>query len=466
MTFAASPTARAAAQHPAMLAYGRHVNPAFVRLLGVLGYARVFVRGQGTTLIDHQGGEYLDFLAGFGTFNLGHSHPRLIARLRDFLLEAVPNVLHTAPQPLAAELAQKLAERTGGELTVALFCSSGGEAVEAGLKLARAASRRRPLLYCAHGYHGNSLGALAVMGERRYQTPFEPLLPECQAIPFGDIDALERALRKLRPAAFVVEPLQAEGGIVLPPAGYLKQAQELCKRHQTLLILDEVQTGIGRTGSLFLYQQEGFTPDVLILAKALGGGMLPTAVALARRELFERAYGTAERFDLHGSTMAGNALACAAGLATLEIVDDEQLCARAAAQGERLRSLLKARLGQHPLVREVRGRGLLVGIELGPNREAAGLLARAVPGLVGAVARNVFGQWLAVRMLERGIVAQPTSHRWDVLRLEPPLTVSAAEIDRAVETIAAILDEYRDLGRLLRDVAERLGGQYLSRWSA
>jgi putrescine aminotransferase len=227
-----------------------------------------------------------------------------------------------------------------------------------------------------------------------------------------------------------------------------------------------VQTGIGRTGSLFLYQQEGFTPDVLILAKALGGGMLPTAVALVRRELFERAYGTAERFDLHGSTMAGNALACAAGLATLEIVDDEQLCARAAAQGERLRSLLKARLGQHPLVREVRGRGLLVGIELGPNREAAGLLARAVPGLVGAVARNVFGQWLAVRMLERGIVAQPTSHRWDVLRLEPPLTVSAAEIDRAVETIAAILDEYRDLGRLLRDVAERLGGQYLSRWSA
>jgi putrescine aminotransferase len=303
------------------------------------------------------------------------------------------------------------------------------------------------------------------MGARRYRTPFEPLLPDCQAIPFGELGPLERALRTLRPAAFVVEPLQAEGGIVLPPPGYLREAATLCRKHGTLFILDEVQTGIGRTGTLFLYQQEEVTPDVLILAKALGGGLLATAVALTSRELVERAYGTAERFDLHGSTMAGNALSCAAALATLQIVEDERLCERAAELGTRLLGGLRARIGRHPLVRQVRGRGLLVGIELGPNPLGTGLLGRVVPGLVGAVARNVFGQWLAVRLLERGIVAQPTTHRWDVLRLEPPLVVSAAEIDRTVTAIAEILDEYRNLGQLLRDVGQRLGGQYLSRWS-
>lgn len=461
----ASPMAVAAARHPAMVDYGRYVNPGFVRLVGMLGYARVFVRARGTRLWDHEGREYLDFLAGFGTMNLGHSHPRLVERLRTVLLGELPNVMHTAPQPLAAELARELARRSGTDLEVALLCSGGGEAVEAGLKLARAATGRQAFLYCSRGFHGNSLGALAVMGDRRYQRPFEPLLPECQALPFGDLEALEQALRKRRPAAFVVEPLQAEGGVVLPPPGYLRGAQLLCQQHGTLLILDEAQTGIGRTGTLFMYQQEGMVPDVLVLAKALGGGLMPTAVALARRELVERAYGTSERFDLHGTTMAGNALACAAALETLRIVEDERLSENAATQGAALLDGLRRRIATHPLVRAVRGRGLLVGIELGPNPETAGLLAKIAPGLVGALARNVLGQWLAVRLLERGIVAQPTSHRWDVLRLEPPLCVTSDEIGRAIDAIAEILDEYRDLAPLLKDVSQRLGGQLLSRWA-
>lgn len=463
----ASPLAVAAAQHPAMLDFGRHVNPGFVRLVGMLGYARIFVRAAGMKLWDHEGREYLDFLAGFGTFNVGHNHPLLVEKLREFLLSQVPNVLHIAPQPMAAELAQKLSQLTGGALEVALFCSGGGEAVEAGLKLARAATGRRPFLYCKQGFHGNSLGALAVMGDRRYQRPFEPLIPECELVPFGDVEALSQALRKLRPAALVIEPLQAEGGVVVPKKGYLAEAAELCQRHGALFILDEVQTGIGRTGTMFMYQQENVMPDVLVLAKALGGGLAATGVALTRRDLYQRAYGAMDRFDLHGSTMAGNALACAAALETLRIVEDERLCENATVQGEALLSALRERISGHPLVREVRGRGLLVGIELGPNPTAASpsLVGKLLPGLFGALMRNVLGQWLAVRLLERGIVAQPASHRWDVLRLEPPLIVSADEIARTANAVAEILDEYRDLGPLLVDFSQRLGGQFMSRWS-
>ena len=447
--------------------FGRHVNPGFVRLVGLLGYARIFTRASGMKMWDHEGREYLDFLAGFGTFNIGHNHPRLVENLREFLTTEAPNVLHIAPQPLAAELAQKLSRLTGGALEIALFCAGGGEAVEAGLKLARAATGRRPFLYCKMGFHGNNLGALSVMGDRRYQRPFLPLIPECEAVPFGDLEAIEQALRKLQPAALVVEPLQAEGGVVVPKSGYLAAARDLCHRHGALFILDEVQTGIGRTGTMFMYEQEGCQPDVLVLAKALGGGLLATGVALVRRDLYQRAYGAIDRFDLHGTTLAGNALSCAAALSTLRIIEEERLCQNAAAQGEALLGALKARVAAHPLVRDVRGRGLLVGIELGPNARASNpnLLGRLLPGVFGALMRNVLGQWLAVRLLERGIIAQPASHRWDVLRLEPPLVVSADEIARTVDAVVEILDEYRDLGPLLADFSQRLGGQLLSRWS-
>ncbi|UQA59775.1 aspartate aminotransferase family protein [Polyangium aurulentum] len=447
--------------HPAVLRYAEHMNPAFVKLLGAFGYGRVFVGARQNRLWDHEGREYLDFLAGFGANNLGHNHPRLRERMRELLLDDVPNLVHAGPQVHAADLAFELTRRTG-PLTMCLFSCTGAEAVETGLKLARAATRRPGLLHCSAGYHGLNLGNLSVNDTTRMRAPFEPLLPACQAVPFGDLDALERALADKKAAAFLVEPIQAEGGVIMPPAGYLASAQELCRKKGTVLVLDEVQTGLGRTGTLFAHEREGFFPDVLVLGKALGGGMVPISATLTTRDLHERAFGTVERFDLHGSTYAGNAFACRTAMEVLRILDDEKLIAASEARGGLLLTQLRARLAGHPLVREVRGRGLFVGLELGPTD--TGILNRALPGLVDAVSRRVFGQWLAMRLLEKGILAQPASQQWNVLKLEPPLTVTDEEIDRAVTAIAAILGEYRELGPLVRDVAERLGKQFMGGW--
>ncbi|WP_428268323.1 aspartate aminotransferase family protein [Haliangium sp.] len=453
---------RAAPRHPIADAYARHVNPAFVELLGLLGYGRVWARARGCTVWDHDGNAYFDCLAGFGSVNLGHNHPRLIERLRALLDQDAFHLCHLGPSAPVTHLAEALAARLPAPLELCLFASGGAEAVEAGLKLARAATGRRRFLYCTGGFHGTSLGTLSIMGAARLRRPFEPLLGDCRALPFGDLGALERALRAGDVAAFVVEPIQAEGGVVVPPPGYLAAAQELCRRHGAVLVLDEIQTGLGRCGRWFGFEHEGFVPDVLVLAKALSGGVAPISCAVVSRALHQRAYGRVDRFDLHSSTFEGNALGCTAALATLHILAEDDLVANAAARGEQLLAGLQRRLAGHPFVVDIRGRGLLVGIELGPTR--AGLLNRVAPALVGKLSEQVFGQWAAVRLLERGIVCQPASHRWNVLRLEPPLICDPDQIDHVIDAVAGLLDEYRRLPRLIKDVAARLGTQWRAGW--
>ncbi len=445
---------------PAVARYARHVNPAFVRLLGVYGYGRLFVRARDVWVWDSTERQYLDFLAGFGAVNIGHNHPRLRQCLHAFLDTEALNLCHVGPSAHAADLAEKLAG-LAGPLQVCLFSSSGAEAVEAGLKLARAATGRAGFLYCRGGFHGTNLGSLSVMGPTRLRRPFEPLLAGCTAIPFGDLDRLRQELAGKRYAAFLVEPILGEGGVVLPPPGYLAEACDLCRRHGTLLVLDEVQTGLGRTGRLFACQGEGITPDVLVLGKSLGGSLAAISATLTTAELHHRAYGSMGRFDLHSSTFGGNALACAAALETLNIIEDEGLTARSRERGGQLLASLQKRLAGHPLVRQVRGAGLLVGVELGPTDD---LLGRVAPWLVEQVARGVLGQWLALRLLEAGVIVQPASQCWNVLRLEPPLTVQPAQVEQVVETLGNILDEYRGLGRLLQDVGARLGRQMLAGW--
>ncbi len=449
--------------HPVAQKFAEHVNPSLVKLLGLFGYGRVFERAEGVWIWDHEGRKYLDCLAGFGSNNLGHAHPKLITALHEHLDKKVLSLNHIGPSGPAADLAEALAKRAGEGLTIALLSSTGGEAVESGLKLARAATRRQGFVYCQGGYHGTGLGPLSVMGGERWRAPFEPLLQHCEAVPFGDLAALDKALAQRNVAAFLVEPIQGEGGVILPPANYLSEAQRLCRNHGTLLVLDEVQTGIGRTGSLFAFQEEGFIPDVLVLGKALGGGMLPVSATLTRPGLHDRAYGATDRFDLHGSTFSGNALACAAAMATLHIVDDERLVAASRDRGERLLEGLKARLKGHPLVRDVRGRGLFAAIELGAPEET-GFFAKAKATLVKAVSRNVFGQWLAVRLLERGIICQPAAQRWEVLRIEPPLVINDDEIDHVIDVTGELLDDYRDIAKVLKDATERLGKQFFSGW--
>jgi putrescine aminotransferase len=450
-------------RHPALADYERYVNPAFVKLLGTFGYGRVFVRGKGTSLWDDQGREYLDLLAGFGAVNLGHNPEGLIERMVEFLRDDAVNLMHVGPQLYAAELGRELARRVSLPLEITLLSNSGGEAVEAAMKLARAATGRTEFVYADGGFHGTGLGSLSIMGHTRLRAPFEPLLPNCVAVPFGDLKALEQGLHKRHAAAFVVEPIQAEAGVIVPASGYLKAAQELCTKYGTLLVLDEVQTGLGRTGTLFAYEQHGFVPDVLLLGKSLGGSMVPLSATLTSREIHHKAYGSQAKFDLHGSTYSGNAFACRVGVEVLRQVQALGLAERSARLGALLLDMLRRALAGHPLVREVRGVGLLLGIELGPTD--SGFFQQAFAGVVEHVSEKVFGQWLSVRLLERGILCQPASQHWNVLRIEPPLTITEAELERAVGEIAQLLWQYTKLTPLLKDVTARLGEQYRGGWS-
>ena len=426
--------------------YARHVDPAFVKLLGVLGYGRVFTRAEGVFVWDDKGRRYLDLLAGFGSVNLGHNHPRLISRLRAFLDEQPLNLSHTGPSPHAARLAEALASAAGPPLEMTLFSNSGAEAVEAAIKAARAATRRSRLVFCEGAYHGLSLGTISLSASTRMRQPFEPLLPDCTAVPFGDADALERVLRAGDVAAFLVEPVQIEGGVRFPPSGYLRAARSLCSKYGTLLAFDEVQTGYGRTGSMFAFQQEEAVPDVLILGKSAGGSIAPVAMTLTTRRVQKKAYGSMRRFDLHGSTFAGNAFACAAALETLGIMADERLVERSRELGTEMLTALRDRLRDHPLVADVRGRGLLIAVQLR-----------------GPVARTVAGQWLALALLEAGLIVQPASQAWDVIRLEPPLTIDQAEIAHAVEAIGRVFDHYQASLPLLRHSGRRIVEQLLAR---
>jgi putrescine aminotransferase len=449
--------------HRATKQHAEHINPAFIKLLGTFGYGRVFTKAQGVELVDDQGRRYLDFLAAFGSVNVGHNHPRVVQRLQACLAESPMHFCHTGPSLHASALAAALCSVLDAPLQISMFSNSGAEAVEAGIKLARAVTGRHALLSCRGGFHGTNMSSLSIMDLPRWRAPFEPLLADCVHIPFGDLTALEDALHRHRPAAFIVEPIQAEAGIVLPPKGYLAKAQQLCRANETLLVLDEVQTGMGRTGSMFAYQQEGFVPDVICLAKALSGGIAPIAATVTSAALHQRAYGTTESFDLHSSTFAGNALGSVAALETISVIQDENLCDASRDQGTRLLDGLRAGLANHPLVAEVRGRGLFIGIAL--RGDPRSYLAKAAPMIAAQISEKVIGQWIAFKLLERGIVCQPSSQRWDVLKLEPPLTISAEQIDHAVKTFVDVFNQCRDVPRIVAMAGWQVGQQWRRKWA-
>jgi putrescine aminotransferase len=396
-------------------AYAGHINPKLAQASGLFGGGRDFVRADGLELWDAEGRAYLDFLAGYGATPLGHNHPDVRAAIEAVLRAQVPHFLLISPQPLAAALGQRLAQLVPGGLEICTLAGSGSEAVEAGLKLSRLVTRRPRFVSADGSYHGTTLGALSITGSRRHRAPF------------GDAGAIERDLRRRDVAAVVLEPVQGEGGIRPAPAGYLAEVRRLCTRYGTLLVLDEAQTGLGRCGRMFACEEDGVEPDILILAKGLSGGLAPVAAMLTRRQWWMRAYGTLERYDLHCSTFGGGPIACAAALATLAVLQRDELPARAAELGQYLGAKVQEVTAGHPLIREVRGRGLLWGIELDAS---AGITA------------DLLGQWLVVGLLERGIVTQVCADATNVVRLQPPLVVTRAAIDSLAQALRATLAEH------------------------
>jgi putrescine aminotransferase len=407
--------------------HAEHINPTLAQALSLLGYGRDLVRAAGVSVWDVEGREYLDFLAGYGSLLLGHNHPEVRAALEEVLRSEAPNFLQICPQPLAVSLAQRLARIAPGGLSMAYLTSSGSEAVEGAMKLARAVTRRPRFVSAERGFHGITLGALSVTGGQKHRAPFEPLLPDCALVPWGDAGAVERELRKRDVAAVVLEPMQGEGGMRPPPAGYLAEVARHCRKYGTLLVLDEIQTGLGRTGKMFFCEHEGVEPDVLCVAKGLSGGAVPVSAYVTRRALWERAYGALQKYDVHSATFSGGALACAAALATLEIVERDRLPQRAAELGEYLGARLREVTSGHSLVREVRGRGLLWGIELGAGPQFT---------------VELVAQWLAVGLMQRQMITQVGTQAPEVVRAEPPLIVELEHIDRFAAALRATLAEH------------------------
>jgi putrescine aminotransferase len=408
--------------------YARYVNPGIARLLSLLGVDRRFVHARGACVVDEQGIEYIDLMGGFGSLNLGHNHPEVMDALNE--IGDLPNILHISMGATTAALARTLAAIAPGALERTFFCNSGAEAVESALKLARISTGRTKILHCRDAYHGKTLGALSVTGHRRYQAPFEPLVPGCHAVPYGDCAALERELSQGEYAAFIVEPIQGEHGIIVPPAGYLKRAERLCQDFGTLLIVDEVQTGLGRTGTMFAVEHEGVVPDIMALAKSLGGGVMPLGACIATETVWERGYGSLETCTLHTSTLGGNARACAAGLKTIEIILRDALPDAAAERGEDFLSRLRALADKHGMVKEVRGRGLMIGVEFAEPRAVGGPAGRYLGALV---AHELFHEH---HMITAYSVSNP-----NVLRLEPPLTISTDQIDRFCDALDTVFQK-------------------------
>jgi putrescine aminotransferase len=391
--------------------YKTYVNPGLARVMKLSG-SPVAVRASGTTIWDQTGKAYLDFAGGYGVFTLGHSHPRVVAAVRE-QLERMSLSAKTMFDPLVGRLARELARLTPGDLQISFFTNSGTEAVEGALKLARAATGRAKIVATHNAYHGKTFGALSASGRESYKAPFGPLLADVVHVPYGDAEALEAALSDA--AAFIVEPVQGEGGIVVPPLGYLARARTLCDAAGALLIADEVQTGLGRCGYLFACERDGVVPDIMTLAKGLSGGVMPIGAYVARPAVWKAAY--AQRPLAHTSTFGGNPLACAAALAALAVLEDEDLCANARERGERLLLGARAIATEYPsVVREARGLGLLCGVELRSEG---------------------YGGTIVPEMLKCGVTAAWTLNMQRVIRLEPPLVVRADEIERGLEALRA-----------------------------
>jgi putrescine aminotransferase len=438
----------------------KFINPDLVNLMGLLNFDKSFVRAKGTSIWDREDNEYLDFLGGYGALNLGHNHPELIAAVES--VRELPNLIQAAPNPLAGALARNLALFTPGELQYSFFGNSGAEAVEGALKLARAATGKMKFISCEGSFHGKSFGALSVTGREKYRKPFAPLLPGIEFIPFGDVQALERALSQKDVAAFIVEPIQGEGGIIVPPAGYLKEVRDICTKYNTLLIVDEIQTGFGRTGKMFACELDGIVPDILCLSKSFGGGVMPLAAYITTEKIWKTAYGSTEKATLHTSTFGGNTRAAAAGIATLEILFREDLSRQAAEKGEYLMQRLRQLQKKYPFLKEVRGKGLIIGLEFAQPEK--GILNRLTGGAMEKLASEYLGAMVAGELLNNHrIVTAYTLNNPNVIRLEPPLTVSYEQLDKLLAALDVICAKNKSFGDMVIASGKTMLGSLVKR---
>ena len=431
----------------------RHLDRSLVDVLGILGFDKEYRSAQGSYLHDADGRRYLDLHTGEGFASLGHNHPDvrqvLAAAMASDLVDGVQ--LHYSA--LAGLLAEELSARLPAGLDAMFFASAGAEAVDAAMKFARAATGRPRLISCDSSFHGVTLGPLSIVGDEFFKEGFGPLLPGCARVPFGDLDKLEAELRSKDVAAFIVEPIQGRE-VTLPAPGYLEAAQELCRRYGTLLVADEIQTGLGRTGRWFALEHSGLEPDFVLVGKALSGGYMPVAAMVTRREIFQAAVGTLERSYVHQSTFGRNRLSMAAGLATLRIIERDGLVAHAASMGAFLQAGLAELQQRHDMIKEVRGSGLMIGIELQPPSSR---VARMSCRLIRMASEGLFPQLVVIPLhRDHGVITMAAGKN-DVIKLLPPLTLSEDEAQSFLDALDQVLADCRGAAgknwAVVRDIA-------------
>jgi ornithine--oxo-acid transaminase len=422
--------------------YTRTINPQFMRVLRTIGFDRTWKRAEGQYLYDADGRRYLDLLGGFGIFNVGRNNPRVRAALVETLELETPGSVQLGVSLLPGLLAERLLALTPARLQKVLFTSTGTEAVEAALKLGRAATGRSRVLSTEQGFHGLTLGSLSAAGDAHFRDRFGPFLPGFERVPFGDLDALERALAQEDVALFLVEPVQGKG-VNLPPAGYLEGAQSLCRRYGTLFAVDEVQTGFGRTGRLFAFEHWHLEPDLVTVAKTLSGGYVPVGALLMAQRVYDSVFDSLEHSVSHGSTFAPNDLAMAAGLATLHELEREQLVERSARLGELLLERMVPLVEEHAVVKESRGLGLMWALEFA-EPESGSLAWRTMERMQA----GLFAQLVVVPLFTRHrILTQVAGHDLAVLKILPPLVLTEQDLD---EFAAALDDVIRKAARPTR----------------
>lgn len=400
--------------------YQRHLSPGMASLLKFMGLDVVEDHARGCLVWDSEGNEYLDCLGGYGALSMGHSHPRIVAAVQAQLakMPMPAKIMLNRPQ---AEAAAALAALTPGELACSFWCNSGTEAVEGALKLARLFTKRTKVVSTVGAFHGKTMGSLSASGRDVFKQPFVPLVPDFVQVPYGDAAALRAAVDDSTAAA-ILEPIQGEAGVIVPPAGYLAAARQVCTERGALLILDEVQTGLGRTGRMFACEHEQVVPDIMTLAKALGGGVMPVGAFISTPRIWEVFH---DNPLLHSSTFGGNPLACAAATAAMAVAVEEKLPQRAAELGQyALERLQAVAANSRGYVAEVRGRGLLLGVRFAHD-DIAGLV---IAGLV-----------------QQRVLAAYTLNNPSVIRLEPPLVIERSQLDQALAALESAIDQTADL---------------------
>jgi acetylornithine/succinyldiaminopimelate/putrescine aminotransferase len=431
--------------------WGRYLNPQTAKVLHSIGFDRRWVAANGCYLYDDTGAKYLDYLSGFGVFGVGRNHPVVRQAIHDVMDADLADMVQMDTPLLAGLLGEALVRRAP-HLERVYLCNSGTEAVETALKFARCATGRSRVIYCDHAFHGLTSGSLSVNGAKDFRDGFGPLLPSAM-VPFGDLEALRRELLAGDVAALIIEPIQGKG-VQVAPDGFLAQASELLHHHGALLICDEVQSGTGRTGRFFSFEFDGVQPDLVTVAKTLSGGFVPFGATLGTSKVFEKVYSSMDRVLVHDSTYSHNNLAAVAALATLAVIDDEGLLDNATKMGAELKAALLTASEEYDLITDVRGRGLMIGIEFG---RPASLRLRARYSPLTMARRGLFTQMVVCALFEQHrVLTQTAGDHMDVLKLLPPLTTTSADIELFMDAFRSVMESVHGSSRAIWHFAKGL----------